>query len=901
MSATLINELTFDEASGSFSPTAGVVGGTPNGTVEYSLDRLISAGGGSSIALNGTSYIVLTHDASLAIAFPSFNYYFQVDELPPDKVNILSKDRVDLPGGVSLEAVVVDGELRLTGYKRDRGGSARAFNDALAAGVATLQVNTAYQVIMSTGAGVTRLYLDKVEVGSIPDDTGWENNDQDLVLGAYSVAFQDKFDGVLDHFQIYTGPLTTAQLNATPDAVTITHEAPGSSFSLPKVPGAPTGNIIHVSSGVGDGAPAAGSDSTGTGTLSNPYATLGKALSLAASSDTIVLRKGTYFENDLTVSDTNLTITGLDTDISTDPLDPDNWPTLAGYVDPSTVTWEDSPTGPANEYRTTSTSLISSNEVHAVLIAGTSWQLPRYEPLGGMKQPNQMLRLYPYLQADTGVSSKESFRDTGTVNSNDRKAYHGPGTYKEDDGRIHIRLDPVDSGYYGGVIIDQIPNKNPANNSIYMWNAGRKLFSSISNGLKLVGLIIRGYDRIDNNSSSKTGIEMNRCIWQGMQYKDYGWHFSGNGDITLNHTIVDGGMTDWTAWDLVKNAEDGTSGKSKNYGRITPFLLKDSGTIDFAANDSAFLNLFDIVVHNRPGDIRFTNCYGIIRDDWIQPDTSDTRNVYLLRCFGEGPMMGWQKAGTAPDASTWKMERCLQLCNRAYLNRIAQRIGHGVKNSHGGGNSDVNLGMEVVNCTIIGAVPCRETVPQPNTGMTFNRSSSNVANTWIHGNNIIAIRGMIPPGRSSTITSAMRRFVTADTGTSCISDGNQYHVLMDAGAPSENKRLFTNVRETAGGSDADFDDMNSYKANSRYLNSGSKFGSPTYGPRREENSVENDPQFAVGTANALRTDSRGKPPSDYIPTNTHAAVDLSAYGFTNLGFAGALDPNGDGSEVGPRA
>lgn len=225
-SNAVVNRTEFDEVSGNFAPSVGSVTGVANGTIEYSLDRLVSAGGGTSIALDGsTAYVEYTHDSSLAVPYPSFNFYFQIDKLPTSstKYVLFSKDRTNLPGGVSLEARIVGSTLRLTGYKRDGSGVPLAFNDALDAGVADLAVDVAYQVTMSTGEGVTRLYLDKIEVGSIPDDTGWEDNDERAVLGAYSGAFQDKLDGVLDRLDIGTGPYDAAQLAATPDAVTISH------------------------------------------------------------------------------------------------------------------------------------------------------------------------------------------------------------------------------------------------------------------------------------------------------------------------------------------------------------------------------------------------------------------------------------------------------------------------------------------------------------------------------------------------------------------------------------------------------------------------------------------------------------------------------------------------------
>jgi hypothetical protein len=220
----------------------------------------------------------------------------------------------------------------------------------------------------------------------------------------------------------------TDATSKTSSTKTVTIDVTGASvaFTVPLAPAAPSATTIYVSSGIGPGAATAGSDTTGNGTIGNPYKTLAKALSVAASGNQVILRKGIYRnEANLNVSVTNLTIKGYATDISAGPLNPNNWPVIDGSIDISSVTWELVHSG-RQEYRTTQTNLVSGTQIGCAILPGTSpYQIPRWEPLQGWREPRKMTRLPAYgNEGTTGPWSwTDSFRHTGTVVADQTEYY----------------------------------------------------------------------------------------------------------------------------------------------------------------------------------------------------------------------------------------------------------------------------------------------------------------------------------------------------------------------------------------------------------------------------------------------------------------------------------------------
>lgn len=870
--------------------------GTYTGTVTLGEDSLVSSDTTTSIRLVTTGGVAIPSVSAFETATgDSGVIYFQVAVAPSTGQNmaLMNKDATGQAAGWAAAVINDSGTLRIQMYRRNASGTAQFLN-ATSTGVGTVLLNHGHMLAWAFDGTTLRAWLDKVEIGTVSvGSSPGTSNTQNIGLGRYRPGITDTagLNGWIKDARFYSGALVQADVDALADAQDVeVGQVNPFTFSLPNVPDAHSAAAIIVST--------SGNDAN-AGTLASPKRTVQAGINAAAANNGIVeLRSGVHFASSLTTAGkTNLTIRGYRPDIEADPLNPANWPTLAGYVNPSSITWELFNAG-RSEYRTTATNIAGAGIPQGFAIAGTTWRLPRYEPEGGQITPNRGHRLLPY-GSTVGSRTATEFRDTGTVALNQNSAYHGPGLYRETDGRIHIRLGGVDPSYVGGdtspSLVTPFSSTNPDNNSIYIWAGGTSLFTTLTNGTKLEGVIVRGYDKV-YNGAARTGFQINDSVIQGGDYTNYALRMtSGTGDISLDHTIVDGGLNDWTAWHLVKNVD---AGGSLNYGRIT-FCQTEGGTVPFTATDCAFINLFDVIVPTALGAVAFTNCYTNVRDDVAQPASQNLSSNIMLRCYLEGPGLGWDNNNAAIAGNVVRQQQCLQVCNRMYLNQVGQRVGHGVTNSHGGTPA---LKVQKVNCTIIGAVPCREPVPEPNTAMTFNREDATAANCWIHGNNIIVIRGAIPPGGSIPATvGCMKAFCTADTAAQCISDGNQYFTVLDSGVPSANKFWGINVGATRTGAVTNFATLAAFKLDAaRYTASGGLFGSPVYTPKREQNSVETDPGFAAGTTVAVRQDSRGRPPADYIPTSGHTGVNLSAYGFSNLGYAGALDPSGDGTEIGPR-
>jgi hypothetical protein len=133
-------------------------------------------------------------------------------------------------------------------------------------------------------------------------------------------------------------------------------------------------------------------------------------------------------------------------------------------------------------------------------------------------------------------------------------------------------------------------------------------------------------------------------------------------------------------------------------------------------------------------------------------------------------------------------------------------------------------------------------------------------------------------------------------------DGNAWHKVDLDGLTGGS--LLAGIRHS-GGNSANFATLAAFKASAHFTQS-----KDLYAPGWENSGIQGDPQF-VGGSDAFVNTGRGVAPNYYRPQNSAyatGAVNLGSGGL-NLGlpgyvyqaWRGALDPAGDGTEIGPRA
>jgi hypothetical protein len=885
-SGTVILNLRLNEASGSVAADArGLSNGVYSGSVEYAVDPLLGDGG-TSIGFSSTT-VRLPHVSGLQLASGSLVLYAQPDSAPiSGNRQLFFKD----PGGAGGFAVEQwsDG-LKI--YYRDSGGIART----LASGI-SFPLNTAARIVLTWGATGHHLYANNSQVASDADTTGTTANTANAWIGSHLGA-SNFFDGVIDEIRIYNGQLGLAEVQALPAPQSIMHTA---YYTVPAVAPAPGPSAIYVAPN--------GNNTTGNGSIGNPYLTLAKAISVAPSNGgEIVLRKGVYrTEVNLAASGkTNLTIKGYASDIAADPLDPANWPIIDGCF--TGVSWEAyNVTSTYHEYRTTA-NFSSGNPPQGMVLAGsTSYQIPRWEPLGGRRIPTRAFRLYPYFNA-TGARGATSFRSTAaTTTTGQYDHYLGPGVMRESTGRVHIRLDPVDDRMYQEHI-DLIGNKNPANNQVFLWQEGKTLFSSIASGLTIEGLFIRGYDRLWTGGGVSNVTIKRNVVW-GCHWSS-GWVlFTGgtNNNWLVQHNVFDVGLCEWLSWQTVKQ---NLSNGGVNYGQQVPFWGPNTSSTHAGTKflDNLVTNAWAFVYLNNmdtASDIEVAyNAGGDFRDDFFMaPVRVGKQHIHHNFVIGAGPGIG---TSTLDSQLTFEYydHHNVYIRNFTQLEDTALRTGHPIYTTHASASGQV---MFNYHNTYVAVQPT-----QFHTGGNFGRPLSggySNSNSTPHRtfNNIFVTYVQLPPGGSSPGDRwGVADVSPNDSNRKWFSNGNLWYTRYGPGV-SGAAQFWNQVYDAArGGAQQNYADLASWRASAVYTNTGStgwNFGSR----KLEQDSVQADPRFA--DANAISEDVRfNVPPSDYIPAAaaaTSGAINITSFGWPGAtsyqAWRGALNPAGDGSEVGPR-
>ena len=667
--------------------------------------------------------------------------------------------------------------------------------------------------------------------------------------------------------------------------VPITVSTGSASIALPAVPSAPGGSAIYVSSGEGTGAATQGTDSPGRGTLALPYRTVQYAINNSpADGGEIVMRKGLYAEFNLnTTGHTNLTIKSYRTDVLADPTDPTNWGIFDGQI--QDLTWS---FVSGNEYKTNQT---GSGLVFGYLYDGTDpvkWS--SYSPVTGWDISRRPIALIPY----NGTSGRRSYAAMlgGAPTGTGMQCYHGPGVYRHTDGTIRCVLRPIDAAYVeGDTTYASFPSStNPNNHTLHLYAENTKLFLSIASGLTFE-TAYRNYFHFYKGGVAPVGLTLRNSIGYGASYGNtYGGHFvatSGSGSVTFDHHLAEGGLPPWSCWHYGKSiSENG----GLNWG-LPWQIVNFASDVDFTVVDSAVLGYFEPIFHQGNGDISVSYSYFTSRDDMGAVWTS-LLNWNIDHTVVWGPMFGWVGGHALGGANQWSAQYNIVHVGFPYVQYPTQRNSMKANVSHVG--APTGFRHKVGNCTFIVAGEAEFPNLQPGVGYPYNQGQTTATEPWVLGNSIVIGRGLkYTPNDELTLGD---NFTTADTARRAIVNGNIYWRVLDAGFVGTN-RMFSDVRQTSGGGTANFTTLAAAKADVRWTAS-NVFGA---GFTRDASSSEKDPQLTGGTSTVVRDEVvLDRPNSDYIPVNGQASVNMTTFGIPNPGYVGALDPSGDGTEVGPR-
>jgi Concanavalin A-like lectin/glucanases superfamily len=907
---TLVSLWTFDETSaagGVFADSgpASVPMSIVGTWADLSTASMVQGIGGTSAYTNGSGHATIpADDPEHDLSELTISFYYQRNSAAAKHILLAAGDGTQA-GDFSIE-VLANGRLR--GYHVGQDGVLRFFESGSGITGTDLQVGTAHRIDLTLGSLGARIYLDGAPLISafiLANTNGW-NNTRIKYLGIFpQVELGGQADGAFDGLRIWDQQLNSAQIATLEPARSIDIQASDLAYTVPAAPSGPAAGAIYVAT--------TGNDISGNGSIGSPYKTLAKAISVAPGNNgEIVLRKGIYRDeaNLNAGGKTNLTIKGYRDDILADPLNQDNWPIIDGSF--TGITWELFNAG-RNEWRTTSTGH-GSDVPQGMATPGTGpYQLPRWEPLGGMRVPTKVYRLYSYF-TPTGARGETSFRHTGTVGFEQYSVYHGPGVWRASDGRIHIRLQGVDPSYNGGVstngaqTIDPFTDRNPNNNQIWLWQRGKTLFSSIGSGFTFEGIMERGYDKFFWGTQSNVTIR--RSVLWGCDY--YFGHIGWAGNVsnwTLQHNIFEIGFTDWTPYNVVKNSQ--TNG-GFNYGQLIPVWGISAGTI--TCTNIKFLDnmmpagwaLIYVALAAAGSDFEFGHNACSNRDDFTLIPPRVGKQHYHHN-YIDGPFYGIGTTGDnlpPADQTQFFSHHNLVINNRMYLFHTANRTGHSVCTVHGSGHGQAI--REYYN-TYVGEAP---TPFNQNLGMTRPHVGGwrNLTNNPNYSfNNIFTWYVQVPPGGSSPGNRYNAfDFAPTDTQRRWFSNGNGYWGVQGPGVTGAHQfwnSVFPGTREAGGA--VNFANLAAWKASAIYTNTGStgwNFG----GRKLEEDSIQADPQFS--DSNAITQDARyDQPPGDYRPGNAayqSGAIDITSFGWpgatTYQAWRGALDPNGDGSEIGPR-
>ncbi|HKY31067.1 MAG TPA: Ig-like domain-containing protein [Candidatus Polarisedimenticolia bacterium] len=460
--------------------------------------QIVTGGGGSSLG-------------GLSSTQPSWSVY-RIDHLQHVKMRV-SADRIEgwaicgPPGGGAEDTCAQDAVID-TWTVLAPGGGGGAVNQAPNG---TIDVPSSSSVTITAGQSVSFQASGADPDGHLPLAYAWS-------FGGAAAPSTSQNPGAVTFAAAGTYTVT---LTVT-DALGASDPTPATRTVTVTAASGVTGDTFYVSP--------SGSDSA-AGTITAPFRTIGFAVGRLGPGDTLMLRGGTYHERP------TVNVSGT----SSAPVVIQSYPGERAIIDsggpefrtPGNSDWE-LVNASLGEYRSVKT--FSSGNIYAY-VAG----IPGYQ--------NERVGLVPYTSSSAFRSTSDQYVDSSTP------FYVGPGTYRDSDSRIHIRLSKTQDmrdmeARYGQVF--PTDHADPRQYSIVLSNASTTLtvdgsyltFKDITIHQALASVSLSG----GTHHVTFDGV----TIWTG----DRGIAVNGSGvnNITVVNSRVYGDVPNWLAWSDAKDA-----------------------------------------------------------------------------------------------------------------------------------------------------------------------------------------------------------------------------------------------------------------------------------------------------------------------------------------------------------
>jgi hypothetical protein len=798
----------------------------------------------------------------------TISFYYQRNSAAAKHVLLAAGDGTQ-PGDFSLE-VLANGRLR--GYHVGQDGQLRFFEGTNGITGTDLQVGTAHRIDLTLGSLGARIHLDGAPLTSafiLANTNGW-NNSRIKHLGVFPGGTLSPADGAFDGLRLWNQQLASEQiarflehaqsividvggLPVDPPADATVWVAPGGTAAWPGTPADPMGNIAAAIRGSGPG-------------------------------DVIAVAHGggdwDYEEAGETISGKNGT--------PGSPIQVIGYGARRPRIDNSIKKYRNgTPGSPTGQWTVVDASKNIWRSIDA--FSTPTGGLAGFGPDGDGVPAGQRLRLLPY-------NRQTAFEATSTTHPND--GYCGPGLWFENS-RIRIRTQTAmwssELGH-GSFPTEKDPNKQDI---VVFELTERAIWRFVNCSYIHVKNIDLLYSNVCVRLENSTNMIFDRCQIEGEE--DYFLLTSGSNGCKIQRCKFHYNVPNYMAWRDFKQSNtpiadmNGRGVIKTTSGGVTNLLIEDCeffGCLIPIWAGGAGCSGWKIL------NSEFRRC----RDDCIDYDTRTTDMEIAYNWIHDRSQWfigfsGPTSTSPNPQATIYCHHNLVDISTPYFY----ERDGSGDANSapaagtamsgerlwigHLGQNPPAGVLLKVYHNTFV----CNwsDPVDRKGVGITPNRGWASPAAGISHGlfNNIFVQCSNDRP---------MLGFFAVHKHNKI--DGNCYHRPVNQSA-----HFFSEVyRDESNFSN--YASLAVAQADTTMINASKN----SYSPGFEASGVQADPQFAGGSpAGVHEFSSRGA----YVPASSQViagAVSLLGQGLPGPQDAiyqpwrGALDPSGDGSEVGVR-
>jgi Concanavalin A-like lectin/glucanases superfamily len=871
-----------------------VQNGTYVGSIEYGVEPILSDSTGTSIGFNGVNaYGQIAHNAAFAVANGTIVFAVQADSVAGQQM-LLAKD-----GGAPVGGLTVDiNNGRLRAYIRD--GTRVAVWLPSPGGAADIRPQTAHHIALTWGSRGAELWLDGVLIASNPGLTvGLGSNTAALFIAAYAgpTAFGDV---VMDEVAWFDRQLTPPQIRSLAKPRSFAHGA-GVGVQIPHF------DYQTITDSIPAGAiwwdPTNGNDSQDGSIKANAKLTFSAAQSAVSSGGTIVIAGGTHVVGTLTTTKANVTLLAEPHQLVVlyrvgdfrGALDRTWTWTL---IDSTRKIWE----SPALGIADAATTVTKSGDVGK---PGNALDGFIVIPDGGVGK--HFMRC-PWVDGQAILNQGTSGQMGNGGSDYPGTHYAGPCLYLPGNGRVRLRMQKPFPSYTGtdwpndgrmGTLIAangawaEPASENPNDYEIHIvrWSsfgASTVLFQINHSGWTIKGVNVALTGLIANIKNAKN-VTFEKCTLYPVEQSFT--HSQNTTGFKLTRCRIATGDVRHISWSTFK--VDG--GYYFQHHRNA--LLSQGGAVgsttlaDALVEHCTIFGMFDVILPNvqSVGPIVVDHC-AVLRtvDDGGQVASTGPEMRIQYTYWNGGPMGGWEGKSSSSNP--------VHQHHNVYDGRIpmlwdpGNACPHTRMPEHGVGSNGPVRPFRTYYNTYILSPDSRDRrglgiVPQD------GRNLPGGAHAVFNNIFVILDNRRYPTKNAGAADYVTRHYSTENSaaGTQQF-DYNAYH--RDIPRPIETA-FFREFQTSQGADREDFATLTAWRASAKYAQSAGMYTDGTAG--HEHHGVQENPQFRDLSARDYRPQSSG---------TISGAKHLTATGWPGTGtfqdWKGALDPNGNGSEVGPQ-